>query len=81
MKPASSCNLETENRCKSLLQDFVPWTKSHADDPAYRHWNEGNLVKLCACSPDAAKTVRCFQDELASNGDSFAKAIDVCRAR
>lgn len=81
VKPASSCNLETENRCKSLLQDFVPWTKSHADDPAYRHWNEGNLVKLCACSPDAAKTVRCFQDELASNGDSFAKAIDVCRAR
>jgi len=79
--PTAQCDPVKVSLCKSLLQDQVPWTVEHAHDPAFRHWQEGNLDKLCTCTADPAKAVQCFQDELVRNGNSWEAAIKVCRTR
>lgn len=75
---APGCDAAKVAQCKSLLQDQVPWSGKSHDDPSFRHWQEGNMQKLCNCTDDAAKTVQCFQDEIYKNGDSWVKAIDSC---
>ena len=75
-----TCDAALEDQCRALLQDQVPWTNRDADNPANRHWNPENLDALCACTTDAPGTVQCFQNELASNGNSWSAAIDTCKA-
>ena len=79
-RPSVECDAEKVTLCKSLLQDQVPWTVKHAHDPSFRHWQEGNMDNLCRCTPNAATTVQCFQNELDKNGDSWEAAIKACRA-
>jgi hypothetical protein len=76
--PPAACDTEKVTRCKTLLQDQVPWQMS--PEPQYRHWQEANLDHLCHCTPDAAQTVQCFQNELYANHNSWPKAIETCRA-
>jgi hypothetical protein len=77
---APACDAAKVTQCKGLIQGVVPWQMS--PEPQYRQWAEGNLDNLCRCTRDAAKTVQCFQDELyRSNGNNWATAIELCKAR
>ncbi len=75
---APVCDEAKVTQCKSFVQDSVPWSSKAHDDPSYRHWQEGNLQRLCNCTDDPGTTIRCFQEELLKNGDSWSKAIDTC---
>lgn len=66
-------------RCKSLLQDQVPW---QIDPTTERHWEQEDLDALCDGTTDSAGTVRCFQEALynSGSGGDIDSAIDACRA-
>lgn len=78
---APVCDEAKVTQCKSFVQDSVPWSSVSHDDPSFRHWQEPNLQRLCHCTDDPARTIRCFQEELLKNGDSWEKAIDSCAKR
>jgi hypothetical protein len=61
-----------EQACFDLVQGKVAWSQG-----GDRHWQEGNLRKLCAGSTHPHKTVGCFKQGIASHND-WSKAIDEC---
>ena len=65
-------------RCKVAVQDKVVWDLNHPNDPAYRHWNEDNLDRLCQSRAEPRDTIACFSETLASNGNRWSPAIDTC---
>lgn len=75
---SASCDEQKVATCKSLIQGHVPWQMS--PQPHYRQWLDSNLSLLCRCTPDAAKTVQCFQDQLYKLNNDWAKAIELCKA-
>jgi hypothetical protein len=77
----ATCDKAKENTCQSLLQGQVPWSTAASEDPRYRQWQPINLENLCRCTADPPATVLCFQNELVKNGNSWAAAIDSCKAR
>jgi hypothetical protein len=78
-----ACDTALEDQCKALLQGQVPWTLSNAENPATRTWEPENLDRLCACTPDPAQTVQCFQNalyEIESTGQGgWYEAMEACR--
>ncbi len=80
---SQACDTSLEETCKSYLQDQVPWSMEHPDDPDFRHWQEENMTELCRCTTDPGATVQCFQDRLYNNGRpiSWDAAIAACKAR
>lgn len=76
--PATPGGDDLTQRCKVAVQDKVVWDLNHPNEPAYRHWNEDNLARLCKSRAEPRDTIACFNEILASNGNQWSPAIDTC---
>ncbi len=61
-----------EQRCQEAVQGKVAWTRD-----GNRSWRPDDLRQLCGSTTLVAKTIECFQKELAAQGDG-PRAIRSC---
>lgn len=65
-------NRNGEQVCYELVQGKIAWSQG-----GDRHWQDGNVRKLCAGTSQPHKTVNCFKQGIATH-NNWSKAIDEC---